>query len=312
MNSTKPRLWGNKRYHNLNFHLRDKFGEKIFKIPLDAGFTCPNRDGKLALGGCLFCGSKGSGDFTAGSYFSLQEQFIKGKNMMHKKWSSGKYIAYFQAFTNTYAPIDKLREIYTSLLNEPDLVGIAIATRPDCLEKEVLDLLQEINEKLYLWVEVGLQTRHERTSKLLNMHYDYKCFLDSIHQLKARNIESCAHMILGLPGETRGDMIATGELLAKTPVKGVKIHLLHLMKNTALEKLYTDNTLQILSMDEYVNLVVDILEILPDNKVMHRLTGDSPRDILIKPKWSLKKWEVLNAIDQCLIERQTWQGRLAH
>ncbi|MGI6412159.1 MAG: TIGR01212 family radical SAM protein [Syntrophomonadaceae bacterium] len=302
-------LWDGKRYHSLNYHLRKKFGQKVFKLPVDAGFTCPNRDGTLSRGGCLFCSPRGSGDFAGTRNQPIYRQLAELKKIMHKKWPEGKYIAYFQAFTNTYAPVGKLRELYETAINEPGVVGIAIATRPDCLPPEVLELLEEINERTYLWVEIGLQTVHSQTAKRLNLQYDFNSFLNALDNLQSRHIETCTHIILGLPGENRDDMLETALKVAALPIQGIKIHLLHLMKNTPLEAYYKNKPFPLLTREEYIGLVVDILEILPPEMVVHRLTGDSPRDLLIGPAWSLIKWEVLNGIDRSLIERDTWQGK---
>jgi hypothetical protein len=303
------KLWDKKRYHSLNYHLRQKFGQKVFKISLDAGFTCPNRDGTLSRKGCYFCSLRGSGDFAGDRKTDLEAQFVQVKEMMHKKWATGKYIAYFQAFSNTYGPVNRLRDIYEAALSQPGIVGLAVATRPDCLEDEVLELLAELNQRTHLWVELGLQSVHKRTADLVNLQYDFEVFHSSLIKLQERNIETCVHIILGLPGEDREDMLITGRTIASLPVQGLKIHLLHLMKGTPLVKFYEQNRLKFLSQDEYVNLVVDILEILPPDMIIHRLTGDSPRDLLIGPRWSLNKWQVLNSIDNRLIERNTWQGK---
>lgn len=305
----KPFCWGDKRYHTLNYHLRNKFGQKVFKISLDAGFTCPNRDGTLAKEGCYFCSASGSGDFAGNRLNTISEQFAYIKRVMHKKWANGKYIAYFQAFTNTYAPVDVLRNLYEEALNQPDVVGLAIATRPDCLDNNIVDLLYEISQKTYLWVEIGLQTIHEKTTKAMNMQYNYETFLVALRKLQNKKIETCTHIILGLPDESREDMIATANEVASLPIQGLKIHLLHLMQDTPLAKIYAKNLFPFLTQDEYVDLVVDILEIIPPDVVIHRLTGDSPRDLLIGPKWSLNKWEVLNSIDERLTLRNTWQGQ---
>ncbi len=234
----EPRLWGDKRYHSLNYHLREKFGEKVSKISLDAGFSCPNRDGSLAWNGCAFCSARGSGDFVAVPQESLAEQFRQGQEIMQKKWPGQKYIAHLQAFTNTYAPVETCRKIYYSALEQPGVVGLAISTRPDCLPEEVLNLLAEINQETFLWVELGLQTIHKRSSQILNMHYDYDDFLLAINGLRQRNIATCAHIILGLPGEEEEDMLATAQALSSLPIQGLKIHLLHLMKNTPLADIY--------------------------------------------------------------------------
>jgi radical SAM protein (TIGR01212 family) len=301
-------LWGDKRYYSLNYFLRQKFGEKVFKISLDAGFTCPNRDGTISKGGCIFCSERGSGDF-AGHGGSLSKQFDEVKKMMNKKWSGGKYILYFQAYTNTYAPVNVLRERYYSLLDEDGVVGIAIATRPDCLPWEVLDLLEEINSKTYLWVELGLQTIHEKTASLINRGYSLEAYINAVMELKKRNIDVVTHAILGLPEETREDILDTVKFIGGTGTQGIKLHLLHLMKNTKMVELYENNRLQFLTMDKYVNLIVECIEYLPTNMVVHRLTGDSPRNLLIGPMWSLNKWEVLNAIDKRFIEKDSWQGK---
>lgn len=300
--------WGDKRYNSLNYFLREKFNEKVFKISLDAGFSCPNRDGRISKGGCIFCSERGSGDFT-GKSSDIIEQFYEVKEMMNKKWKSGKYIAYFQAYTNTYATIEVLREKYYSILKLQDVVGIAIATRPDCLPLEVLDLLSEINQKTYLWVELGLQTTNDETAKVINRGYDLETYIKAVNELKKRNIDVVSHVIFGLLGETKEDMLKTVEFVANTKTQGIKIHLLHLMKGTRLVDFYNEGRLKFLSFDEYVDLVVESINILPENMVIHRLTGDSPRELLIGPMWSLKKWEVLNEIDKRLEEKDIWQGK---
>lgn len=304
-----PRLWGDKRYQSLNHFLRRKFGQKVFKVALDAGFSCPNRDGTISTTGCLFCSARGSGDFAGRRGSSLEEQFQEVKAFMHKKWPRAGYIAYFQAFTNTYAPPARLSSIYRQALNLEGVVGLAVATRPDCLSEEVLDILQSVGEKRYLWVELGLQSIHRKSAERFNLGYTFNEFLDALTRLKARSIESCAHLILGLPGESRDDMMASALKVAGLPLDGIKLHLLHVMKGTGLGRLYQQEPFATLSRDEYVELVVDILEILPADMVIHRLTGDSPRDTLLEPQWSLNKWEVLNSIDRRLAERNTWQGK---
>lgn len=302
--------WGDKRYNSLNRHLREKFGGKVFKIPLDAGFTCPNRDGTLSREGCYFCSARGSGDFAGSRQQNLEEQFSNVCTMMHRKWAVGRYIAYFQAYSNTYAPLEKLQTVYEYAIARPGVVGLAIATRPDCLPVYVLDYLEALNRRIYLWVELGLQTIHESTARRLNLQYNFKDFSMALEALQSRGIETCAHIILGLPGEQRREMLLTGQTVARLPLQGLKIHLLHLMKGTPLEKVYRKKPFRFLEKDEYVELVADILEMLPPQVVIHRLTGDSPRELLIGPDWSLFKWEVLNSIDRCLEARDTWQGRL--
>lgn len=300
--------WEDKRYHSLNYFLRNKFGTKVFKVSLDAGFTCPNRDGTVGKGGCIFCSSRGSGDF-AGCGSNLKDQFNQVKEVMNKKWKEGKYIAYFQAYTNTYAPVEELREKYYSVLDIDGVVGIAIATRPDCLPDEVLDLLEELSHKTYVWVELGLQTIHEDTARLINRGYCLDTYIDAVRRLKERRIDVVTHVILGLPGEDEDMMLKTVEFVANTGTMGIKLHLLHLMKDTRLVELYNKGKLTFLGMKEYVELITECIERLPENVVIHRLTGDSPRSTLIGPMWSLKKWEVLDAIDERLEKTDGYQGK---
>jgi radical SAM protein (TIGR01212 family) len=304
----KMKNWDNKRYHTLNYFLRNKFSYKVFKISLDAGFTCPNRDGRLSTGGCIFCSPRGSGDF-AGSSSNLVQQFEEVKEMMSKKWKDGRYIAYFQAYTNTYADVDVLREKYYSVLNLEGVVGIAIATRPDCLSIEILDLLEEISKEKYIWVELGLQTVHQSTAEIINRGYTLDTYIKAVQELKKRNIDVVTHVILGLPGENKEEMLQTVEFVANTGTQGIKLHLLHLVKDTKLVNLYEKEQLRIMDMEEYVELVVDCLERIPEDMVIHRITGDGPRETLIEPKWSLKKWEVINAIEHQMMDRDTWQGK---
>lgn len=301
--------WNGKRYHSLNYFLRDKFGEKVFKVSLDGGFSCPNRDGKISKGGCLFCSERGSGDFAGDREFSISKQFADVKNMMSNKWKSGKYIAYFQAYTNTYAPVEVLRKKYEEALNQEGVVAISIATRPDCLEDDVLDLLDEINKKVYLWIELGLQTSNDESAKRINRGYSLKVFEDAMKKLKERNIDVVVHDILGLPGETKDDMIKTIDYIAHSGAKGIKFHLLHLMKQTPLVKVYEKGNLEFLSQEDYIELITKGISMLPEDMVVHRLTGDAPRELLIGPMWSLKKWEVLNSIDKTLEENDLWQGK---
>ncbi len=302
------KTWDNKRYHTLNYFLRNKFGDKVFKVSLDAGFTCPNRDGSISTGGCVFCSPRGSGDF-AGSCSDLVQQFEEVKEMMSKKWKDGSYIAYFQAYTNTYAEVDILKEKYYSVLNLEGVVGIAIATRPDCLSDEILDLLEEMSKEKYIWVELGLQTIHQSTAETINRGYALDAYIKAVQELKKRNIDVVTHVILGLPGENREEMLQTVEFVANTGTQGIKLHLLHLVKDTKLVQLYEKGQLRIMDMEEYVDLVVDCLERIPEDMVIHRITGDGPRETLVEPKWSLKKWEVINAIEHQMMDLDTWQGK---
>ena len=300
--------WGSKRYYSLNYFLREKFGEKVVKISLDAGFSCPNRDGSISTGGCIFCSSRGSGDFAGDRNFSITKQFERCKKIMKTKWKSSKFIAYFQAYTNTYASVDVLRKKYEEALNQEGVVALAIATRPDCLGTEVLELIEEYSKKIYTWVELGLQTSSDNTAKLINRGYKLSTFDEAIINLKNRNIDIVVHIIFGLPGESESLMINTIKYVAAKGISGVKIHLLHLMKETQLVKLYEEGQLRFLTKANYVNLICDALTLLPKNVVIHRLTGDSPRELLIGPKWSLAKWEILNDIDKKMEQANLYQG----
>lgn len=300
--------WGDKRYYSLNYFLREKFGQKVFKISLDGGFSCPNRDGKVSTGGCIFCSERGSGDYAGSRCSSITEQFNDIKKVMEKKWKNGKYIAYFQAYTNTYAPVEVLRKKYEEALAQEDVVALAIATRPDCLPPEVLELLEEMNKRVYTWVELGLQTSNDDTAKLINRGYKLSVFEEAVKNLRARGIDVVVHTIFGLPGESKEDMLRTIDYVAHKDVQGIKLHLLHLMENTPLVKLYEENKLEFLSQEEYVDLICKSIGRLPQNMVVHRLTGDAPRHSLIGPMWSLKKWEILNSIDNSLEVNGVYQG----
>lgn len=301
--------WNGKRYHSLNYFLRNKFNEKIYKISLDGGFTCPNRDGKVAKGGCTFCSARGSGDYAGSRILSINEQFNDRKKMMEKKWKDGKYIAYFQAYTNTYAPVEELREKYEEAIKQENVVALSIATRPDCLEDDVIDLLEEISKKTYLWVELGLQTINDKSARNFNRGYDFEVFKEGIKKLQDRNIEVVVHTIFGLPGETKEDMLKTVDYVAHSGAQGIKFHLLHLMQGTQMVKQYESGELQLLSQEDYIDLICKGIAMLPQNMVVHRLTGDAPRESLIGPMWSLKKWEVLNAIDKALADNDIYQGK---
>ncbi|MGG7079136.1 TIGR01212 family radical SAM protein [Clostridium sardiniense] len=301
--------WNGKRYHSLNYFLRNKFDEKVFKISLDGGFSCPNRDGTISIGGCLFCSESGSGDYAGNRVLSIGKQFCDIKEMMNKKWKEGKYIAYFQAFTNTYAPVEELRRKYEEAISQEGVVALAIATRPDCLGDDVLDLLEEINKDIYVWVELGLQTVSDETARKINRGYKLEVYEDAIKRLKERNIDFVTHCIFGLPGETKEDMLKSVDYIAHSGSKGIKFHLLHLMKNTPMVKLYERGELEFVSQDDYIDLICKSIAMLPEDMIVHRLTGDAPRDLLIGPIWSLKKWEILNAIDKALIDNEIYQGK---
>ena len=298
----------NKRYHTWNYYLRNTFGEKVFKVSINAGFTCPNIDGKVAYGGCTYCSKEGSGDFAGNPKDNLIKQFKDIKSMMLKKWPNAKYIGYFQAYTNTYAPLEVLKEKYETILEQEDVVGLSISTRPDCLEDDVVEYLGELNKRTNLWVELGLQTIHDSTSKVINRGHDYKTFLDGVEKLRAKNIKIVVHIINGLPGEDYNMMMETAKAVADLNVHGIKIHLLHVIKDTPMAKMLEKNMMTLMTQEEYVNLVCDQLEILPPEMIIHRLTGDGKKEDLVGPLWSLKKWEVLNAIDDTLKARNSYQG----
>lgn len=298
----------NKRYHTWNYYLRSNFGEKVFKVSINAGFSCPNIDGTVAYGGCTYCSKQGSGDFAGNPNDNLIKQFEDIKEMMHKKWHNAKYIGYFQAFTNTHAPVSVLKEKYETILNLDDVIGLSISTRPDCLPDDVLEYLSELNKKTNLWVELGLQTIHDETSKIINRGHDYNTFLEGVEKLKKHNIKTVVHIINGLPGEDYNMMMETAKAVADLGVHGIKIHLLHVLKETPMENMLKKGMFNLMEKDDYINLVCDQLEIIPPEMVVHRLTGDGKRDEIVGPMWSLKKWEVLNAIDDTMRERNSYQG----
>ncbi|EFP2885378.1 TIGR01212 family radical SAM protein [Listeria monocytogenes] len=311
MKQTNPFVYSNdnKRYHTWNYCLRKEFGQKTYKVALDGGFDCPNRDGTVAHGGCTFCSAAGSGDFAGNRALDLKVQFQQVRDKMQTKWKDGKCIAYFQAFTNTHAPVAELREKFETVLNEPGVVGLSIATRPDCLPDDVVEYLAELNERTYLWLELGLQSAHDETGRLINRAHDYDCYVEGVRKLQKHNIRICTHIINGLPKETPEMMMETTRKVVESGVDGIKIHLLHLLKGTPMVEDYKKGDLEFLTRDGYVNLVADQLEILPPGMVIHRITGDGGVDDLIGPVWSLNKFEVLNAIDAELVRRDSWQGK---
>lgn len=289
-------------YYSLNQYLKDTFGGKVYKIALDGGFTCPNRDGTLDTRGCIFCSGKGSGDFSEKRELSITRQIENGKIRLEKKIKDGKYIAYFQAFTNTYASVQELKKIYKEAISHPDIVGISIATRPDCLPDDVIDLLIELNQMKPVWVELGLQTIHEKTAAYIRRGYTLSVFDKAVSKLKAANITTIIHVILGLPGETKDDMLKTVDYVGKSGVSGIKLQLLHVIKGTDLAKEYEAGKFHTLSMEEYVDLVADCVAILPENMVIHRMTGDGDKKTLIAPLWSGDKKRVLNALNKKISE----------
>ncbi len=297
-----------KRYHTLNEHLREIFGEKVIKVSLNAGLSCPNRDGTLSYGGCIFCSEKGSGDFAGEKGASIQEQFDQVRARTLDKWPRAKYIAYFQSFTGTYGPPGYLKGLYEEALKQKDVVGLSISTRPDCLSPEILDILEELNERTYLWVELGLQSIHTKTLAWMNRGHDFNCFTRALTELRKRNIRVCAHIIIGLPVETRKEMLETVQTVADLPIQGIKIHSLHILKGTVLAQRYAEDKFTLLTMNEYIELVADILELLPGQIIIHRLMGDGPAKDVIAPEWTRRKWEVLNGIDQEMVRRDSYQG----
>ncbi|HLR11126.1 MAG TPA: TIGR01212 family radical SAM protein [Sporosarcina sp.] len=309
MNNKYPFPTEGKRYYTWSKHLKEQFGFKVFKVALDAGFDCPNRDGTVAYGGCTFCSVAGSGDFAGNRADTIDVQFQNIKEKMHRKWKDGKAMAYFQAYTNTHAPLPVLKEKFEAALAQEDIVGLSIATRPDCLPDEVVDYLAELNERTYLWVELGLQTIHEETAKLVNRAHDYSTYVEGVQKLRKHNIRVCTHIINGLPGETLDMMMATAKEVATLDVQAIKIHLLHLLKGTPMVKQYEKGQLTFLDKEAYINLVADQLEVLPPEMVIQRITGDGPIDQMIGPMWSVNKWDVLNGIDYVLNERDSWQGK---
>jgi radical SAM protein (TIGR01212 family) len=298
----------NKPYQLFSEHLKKRFGVRVHKISVDAGFGCPNRDSGRSHSGCLFCDPNGSGAVGIESRATVAEQINLGKEVMTRKYKAGKFVAYFQPFSNTYAPVDRLRTLYDEALRVDDVVGLAVGTRPDCVPPEVLDLLADYHRHTYFWLELGLQSSHDRTLEWLKRGHDYATFLSAYQQARARGLRVCVHVILGLPGESHAEMLQTATQLAELQVNGVKLHLLHVLKSTPLGQLYDEGKVEMLAMDKYVNLVVDFLERLHPETLVHRLTGDGPRDQLLAPLWSLNKWEVLNAINAEFTRRGTRQG----
>lgn len=298
----------NKRYYTFNYYLKQRFKSKISKISLNGGFTCPNRDGLKSTGGCIYCSDSNSGDFAGNPTDNLNVQFDTVKKQLINKWPDSKYLAYFQAGTNTYAPVPKLKQLYYHALTLPGVVGICIATRPDCISEEIADLLYELSLKTFVIIELGLQTIHDITGDRINRCHTYKEFLDGYFMLKNRGLNICVHIINGLPGETHDMMIQTIKEVAKIHPMSVKIHLLHVLKGTVLCEQYLNHEFDVLSMDEYIKIVVDQLELLPPDVVIQRLTGDGNRETLVAPMWSTDKRNVLNNIDKELKRRNSVQG----
>lgn len=304
-----PRFWGEKRYHSLDYHLKQTFGEKVYRLSLNGGMTCPNRDGTLGTGGCIFCSAGGSGDFAAAPSLSVTAQITEAKKRIAAKTGCKRFIAYFQAYTNTYAPISYLREIFTEAISHPQIAALSIATRCDCLSDEVLDLLEELNNKKPVWIELGLQTMHDDTLKLIHSGFCRAQYEAAVLALSARGIAVVTHLIFGLPGETVEMMRASVSYAASLPLQGVKLQLLHVLKNTELGLWYEKEPFPLFSLAEYCELVTDCIACLPPSTVIHRLTGDGPRSLLLAPLWSTDKKRVLNTIQKNLREKNLWQGK---
>lgn len=307
--TTTPHFWGDKRYYSLDYYLKNTFGEKVYRLSLNGGMTCPNRDGTLGTHGCIFCSAGGSGDFAAAPSLSVNAQIEQAKERIAGKTSCRKYIAYFQAYTNTYAPVDYLRQIFTEALLHPDIAALSIATRCDCLSNEILDLLEELNRKKPVWIELGLQTIHDATLAQMRTGYTLSQYEAAAAALHARKIAVITHLILGLPGETADMMRASVAHAAKLPIQGIKLHLLHVLKHTELGELYEKEPFPLFSMEEYCDFIADCIAMLPPDIVIHRLTGDGPRSLLLAPLWSTDKKRVLNTIQKRLKERSLWQGK---
>jgi len=295
-------------YRDLNSYLKGRFGQRVQKITLDAGLTCPNRDGRLGTGGCLYCNARGSGTGAWSRGLSIPAQMAAGLEVMARRYGAARAIAYFQSFSNTYAPRETLRELYDAALSFPQVVGLSIGTRPDCLEDDVLDLLAEYARDRLVWLELGLQSAHDRTLARLNRGHDVACFTTAVARAAARGLEVVAHVILGLPGEGPEDMAATAAYLARLPVQGVKVHLLYVIQGSGLARLHEAGEYVCLTEDQYVNLVADFIEGLPPHVVIHRLTGDPHADELVAPAWALDKSRILGRIREEFARRGTRQG----
>ena len=299
----------NKRYNDLNTYLRSLYGCRVQKITVDAGLSCPNRDGTLSTGGCIYCNARGSGTGAYARGLSVAEQLRQGKQALSRRYKAKKFLAYFQSFSNTYGPVEKLKLLYDEALAVEDIVGLSIGTRPDCVGQSVLELLQDYAQEYLLWVEYGLQSANDATRVLVNRGHDTQCFKDAVRATVNRGIKICAHVILGLPNETRQDMLHTAKIIADLGIDGIKLHLLYVVKDTGLETLYRQGKFRCLEQQEYVDRVCDFLEHIPRHMVIQRLTGDPHPAELAAPQWSLKKSETLAKIRETLEKRDSWQGQ---
>ena len=307
MNNPYPYSNDNKRYQTINYYFRNKYHQKVAKIPLNAGFTCPNRDGTKGIGGCTFCSSMGSGDSILCFDDSLQKQYKEGLKRMQNKWPDCIGFAYFQSYSNTYAPLEVLKKVYDPFFNDPDIPGVAIATRADCLNDEIIDYLNSQNKEV--WLELGLQSVHENTMERCNRKHSTQIVFDWLDKLESTNIKTCVHIINGLPNESKSDMLETIKQISSRPVDAIKIHMLHLIEGTQMAKEYKEHPFHILTLEEYVDIVVEQLEFLPKEIIIERLTGDGIVKDLIEPKWTIKKTIVTNEIDKLMVKRNTWQGK---
>ncbi|HWO43470.1 MAG TPA: TIGR01212 family radical SAM protein [Candidatus Eisenbacteria bacterium] len=301
--------WRGRRYNSYNRVLKETFDARVYKVGLRMDFTCPNRDGTVAVGGCIYCNNA---SHTAKDYrprTSVREQLEQGVLAIRRRHRAEKFIAYFQSYTNTYGPLAKLEKLYREALDFPGVVGLSIATRPDCLPDDVLALIKDLAQDTYLWLEIGLESMHDRTLAWVNRGHGLRDFIDAVERAKKRCIRVCSHLILGFPGETRADILETPALLNRLGLDGVKLHNLHVIKNTVLERIYNAGGFALQSQSDYVALVVDFLELLDPKIVVHRLTGETYREITVAPQWSINKIGVVNAIQHALAERDTWQGR---
>ena len=304
-------VWGDKPYHSLDYELKRQFGQKIYKVSLDGGMSCPNRDGTVGTGGCTFCSQGGSGEFAVGriGYPDVWEQIEQAKIRVHRKISGeGKYIAYFQSYTNTYAPVDYLRTLFERAITHPDIVALSVGTRPDCLGDEVVALLKELNGQKPVWVELGLQTIHEKTAERIHRGYRLEVFEDAYRRLKEAGLTVVVHVILGLPGETKEEMLETVDYLGKIPVDGIKLQLLHILKGSQMAAEYEKNPFSLMELEEYLDLILTCVARLPQSVVIHRLSGDGAKALLIGPAWSANKKLVLNRMMQKFRENGIFQG----
>ncbi len=305
----KPEFWKNrKRYYDFKSFLVNRFGCKVYKLQIDAGFTCPNRDGKVAWGGCAYCDGRGSILRQQGPLPSVAEQIRSGKALYRDLRSAAKFIAYFQTFTNTYAPAEKLRELYGEALAQQDVIGLSIGTRPDCMDDKILSMLEDCAKRSHVWIEYGLQSIHDRTLQRMNRGHDAATFMEAVRRTAGRGLFICTHIIVGLPGETHEQMLETARTIATLPIDGIKIHSLLALRGTQVGRLYEEGAITLPGRDDYVATVCDILEILPPSMVIQRLTAEGYRDIYLGPDWASNKLKVLNAIDRELEKRDTYQG----